>query len=260
MTIASLIAALVMSTPSFADELIIERLTWAGVKLVQNDTSIFIDAVGTDLWDGNAPEGLVPVVTDTGRNYALITHTHNDHFDVETLKSVLGEKGYVICHESIATYVASRGLRVIPARSFEPVLRGGFVFIAVPAVDGMGNEQVSWVVKSDDRTMLHAGDTLWHGMWSTIRKSYGPFDEVFLPINGARIQQDPMPETPISLTPTQAIDAAILLGATTLIPIHFGLDDPPYYTEVEAPLETLLTEAKARGQAVRHLVPGETLP
>ncbi len=242
-----------------AESLSVERLTWAGVKLVSDDTTVFIDAVGTDLWDGEAPEGLVPVTADTRRRYALITHAHNDHFDVDTLKEVLGERGYVICHESIAVYVASRGLRVIPAKDFVPVVRGSFVFTAVPAVDGFGSEQVSWVVSVDDKRLLHGGDTLWHGGWPTINKQFGPFDAVFLPINGARVAQDPMPVSALVQTPSQAVDVALLLRAKVLVPIHYGLNDPPNYVEVDEPLATLLTEAEQRGQAVQHLLPGEEL-
>lgn len=241
------------------NELSIERLTWAGIKMVSDETTVFIDPVGTDLWDGNAPGGLVPVEADTRRRYALITHTHNDHFDVETLKTVLGDRGYAIVHESDATYVASRGLRVIPAKTWEPVARGGFLFTAVPAVDGFGTEQVSWVITKDGRRFLHGGDTVWHGQWQLIGQQLGPFEAVFLPINGARLQQDPMPETPGTLTPLQAVDAAKLLGAEKLIPIHFGLSDPPFYIEVPEPLETLKSIAARRGQEIAALEPGETL-
>ena len=242
-----------------ADELSVERLTWAGVKMAFNDTTVFIDAVGTDLWDGAAPEGLVPVTADTRRRYALITHAHNDHFDLATLKDVLGERGYVICHESIATYIASRGLRVIPVRDFEPVERGGFLFTAVPAEDGFGDTQVSWIVTVDGRRFIHGGDTLWHGRWGLFGKQYGPFDAAFLPINGARMQTDPATDTSAVLNPAQAVDAALLLGAKLLVPIHFGLNDPPYYVEVSDPLGTLQTIADARNLAVQHLAPGSTL-
>lgn len=253
------IAALLLPLVAVPADLQAERLTWAGVKLVREDTTVFIDAVGTDLWDGAAPEGLVAVTADTRRRYALITHAHNDHFDVETLKEVLGERGYVICHESIATYVASRGLKVIPARDFVPVVRGGFVFTAVPAVDGFGSEQVSWVITAGDKRLLHGGDTLWHGMWHTIGMQFGPFDAVFLPVNGARVAQEPMPSAPLVMTPPQAVDVAQLLRAKVLVPIHYGLDDPPHYTEVDQPLQQTLDIAKARDQGVQHLRPGETL-
>ena len=237
----------------------VERLTWAGIKIVADDTTLFIDAVGRDLWDGNAPEGLVPVTADTRRRYALVTHGHNDHFDVDTLKEVLGPRGYVIVHESEAAYVASRGLLVIPAKLYQPITRGGFVVTAVPAEDGFGDEQVSWIVSRDGRRILHGGDTLWHGKWPIIGQQYGPFDAVFMPINGAQVAREPATESPAVQTPLQALDAAALLRAELLVPIHFGLNDPPYYTEVDDPLGTLQQHAARRGQKIRHLKPGETL-
>jgi len=242
-----------------ADELQVERLTWAGIRLVANDTTVFIDAIGTDIWEGNPPGGLVPLVADTSRRYALITHAHNDHFDAASLKAVLGENGYVICHESIATYVASRGLQVIAAHTWEPVRRGGFLFTAVPAEDGFGAEQVSWIVSHGDRRFLHAGDTLWHGRWSLIGDQFGPFDAVFLPINAARIGPDPKPETPGVLGPEQAVDAAILLHAKQVVPIHFGGHLPPGYLELQQALETFLAIAQRRNVVVTQLSPGEYL-
>jgi L-ascorbate metabolism protein UlaG (beta-lactamase superfamily) len=249
----------ILSGVADAATLTIERLTWAGIKMKMQDTTVFIDAVGTDIWDGSAPEGLVPVTADTSRRYALITHAHNDHFDAETLREVLGERGYVICHESIATYVASRGLRVIPVSTYSPVERGGFLFMPVPAEDGFGDEQVSWIITAGEKRFLHAGDTLWHGNWSLLGKQYGPFDAVFLPINGARVLRDPMPESAAVMDPAQAVDAAILLRARKLVPIHFGVDDPPYYVEVNEPLVTAQKEAARRGLAIEHSVPGSAV-
>lgn len=253
-----LIYAIAVPGTAHATELQIERLTWAGVKLVSENTTVFIDAVGKDLWEGNAPEGLVPVTADTDRRYALVSHVHNDHFDVDTLKEVLGDRGYVICHESVATYIASRGLKVIPARTYSPVARGGFLFTAVPAEDGLGAQQVSWVISVHGRRFLHAGDTLWHGQWPLIGDQFGPFDAVFLPVNGARVLRDPMPETPAVMSPAQAVDAAVLLRAKEIVPIHYGLSDPPYYQEVDSPIDTLLQVAERRNVSVRNLLPGET--
>jgi L-ascorbate metabolism protein UlaG (beta-lactamase superfamily) len=247
------------SADAVGAELTVERLTWAGVKFTYADTTVVIDAVSTDLWQGNAPGGLVPVKADTRRKYALITHTHNDHFDLDGLTNVLGERGSVICHESIASYVASRGLRVIAAKTWEPISRGGFVFTAVPAEDGLGEQQVSWVITVDGKRFLHAGDTLWHGRWATIGSLYGPFEAAFLPINGARVLQEPMAETPAVLTPSQAVDAAALLRANRIVPIHYGLNDPPAYREVNEPLETTIAEGRRRGLRVDALQPGDFL-
>jgi L-ascorbate metabolism protein UlaG (beta-lactamase superfamily) len=259
MGVAAVLLIFVSVAASAAASLSVERLTWAGVKLVSGDTTVLIDAIATDIWDGDAPEGFVPVVSDTRRTYALVTHAHNDHLDVAGLKRVLGERGYVICHSSLAAYIASRGLRVIPAELHVPVFRGGFAFTAVPAEDGLGDEQVSWVVSNGSQKILHGGDTLWHGQWEMIGRQYGPFDIAFLPINGAKVSRDPMPETPAVQTPVQALDAALLLRAETLVPIHFGLNDPPYYVEVAEPLETLLRAGVQRQQAVKHMVPGDKI-
>jgi len=249
---------LILSNYAWADGLRVERLTWAGVKLSSERATVFIDAVGTDLWDGKAPQGLVPVTADTGSRYALISHVHNDHFDAATLREVLGERGSVICVDEIASYVASRGLRVISAKPWVPVQRGGFVFTALPAVDGFGAQQVSWLVRHQNVRILHAGDTLWHGALADIGAQFAPIDIAFLPINGARMQTQPSTHTPAVMTPQQAVDAARLLGARSAVPIHFGLNDPPHYVEVAQPLQTFERLAAEQDVLVQALVPGET--
>jgi len=242
-----------------AESLRVDRLHWAGVRFVSGNATVLVDAVGGGLWGGSPPEGLATVGAETERRYALLTHVHNDHFDADTLKEVLGERGSVICHESAAIYVASRGLKVTPVALYAPVVRGDFIFTAVPAEDGFGDEQVSWIISVMGKRFFHGGDTLWHGQWQNIAAQYGPFDAAFLPINGARILGDPMPETSGVLSPAQAVDAAIVLRARRLVPIHFGFSDPPAYVEVEDPLAALLQDAKRRGLPVEHLVPGQSL-
>ncbi|HMB58830.1 MAG TPA: MBL fold metallo-hydrolase, partial [Xanthomonadales bacterium] len=184
---------------------------------------------------------------------------HNDHFDLDTLKEVLGDRGYVICDEAIATYVASRGLKVIPAALYTPVMRGGFVFTAVPAEDGFGDEQVNWVISAADQRLFHGGDTLWHGKWNTIGIQYGPFDVAFLPINAPRVSGEPVQETPVVMDPAQAVDAAMSLRAKLLVPIHYGLNDPPNYVEVDEPVVNLKQQAERRGLDIRNLLPGQTM-
>lgn len=258
-SIALLIAAGLFCLPCSASELRIQKLTWAGIKMVSGNTTVFVDAVGADLWGGEAPGGLIELTAETPRRYALITHVHNDHFDAESLREVLGERGYVICDEAIATYIASRGFKVIPAKHYVPVQRGGFTFTAVPGVDGFGEHQVSWVIKHAGKSYLHGGDTLWHGRWSTFGDYFGPFDTVFLPINGARVSGDVPAEVPAVMTPEQAVEAALRLRAGRLVPIHYGLHDPPDYVEVEDALSRLRVAAKRRNVSLRVLSPSEYL-
>ena len=52
-----LLSICLVSLPLAAAEPSVERLTWAGIKVVEGDTTVFIDPVGTDLWNGEALGG-----------------------------------------------------------------------------------------------------------------------------------------------------------------------------------------------------------
>ena len=92
---------------------------------------------------------------------------------------------------------------------------GEFTVTALPAVDGFGEDQVSWVVETADKRIIHFGDTLWHGYWWYFAKTFGPFDVAFLPINGAvtRFPNMQPSEIPACLTPAQTVAAGSILGA-----------------------------------------------
>jgi len=237
----------------------IQRLNWAGIRLVAGKTTMLIDPIKTDIWGGSSPYPLVELDVPEGRTYALITHTHGDHFDTPGLQFLLGERGRVICSTDEAAYIASQGLKVIPVEPYHIAQRGPFTVVPLPAIDGLGDSQVSWLVDVGGRRYLHAGDTLWHGAWRQWGAVYGPFDTVFLPINGARQADDPPSEIPISLTPEQAVDAAILVRAQRLVPIHYGYSDPGSYDEYPDALNVLKQVAERRNVKVDIVTPGDWL-
>ena len=216
-----------------------------------------MDPVLPAIWNGTRPSPVVELEPGEGRTYALITHPHGDHFDVPGLKKLLGDKGYVICEQSVAAYIASRGLKVIPMETFQPGQRGPFTYIGLPAVDGTGDSQVSWVISVDGKKYLHGGDSIWHARWRQWAAAYGPFEAAFLPINGARQRGEPASEVPLSLTPQQAVDAAVLLGARQLVPIHYGFHVEGGYEEYPDALATVQSEAERREVSVKVLKPGE---
>ncbi|MEO1204050.1 MAG: MBL fold metallo-hydrolase, partial [Pseudomonadota bacterium] len=237
----------------------IRRLTWAGVQIASADTTVFVDVVARDIWDGAAPGGYVAPTPVTERRYALVTHVHNDHFDAGSLKTLLGERGYVVCHESVAVHIASRGLKVIPARLYEPVSRAGFTFLAVPAVDGTGDEQVSWVIRHGDVRLFHGGDTMLHGRLAAIGNDYGPFDAAFLPVNGATLRLREDLSARAVMTPEEAAFAATALRAAIAVPIHYGLSDPRYYIEEPNARERFAAALNGSRVAAVALRPGERL-
>ena len=236
----------------------IQRLSWAGIKLEVGQTTLFIDAVRA------SPED-VPLHVDTPYRHALLTHHHGDHADPIALQSVLMDGSWLVTHHDVISFLHAPATRLRAVGHYQPVLldpaTADFTVWAVPAVDGLGDPQVSWVVEGGGIRIFHGGDTLWHGHWWNLARTYGPFDVAFLPINGARFQAGRYNDSgiPIVMTPEQAAAAAALLGARITVPIHYGLHDPPRYVEVPDAAAVFADRMRERGLAVTLLKPGETL-
>ena len=243
--------------------MMVQRLSWAGVKLEAGDTTVvidlFADAAPVEPFMGEPASPLLPVAADSVR-LALVTHSHPDHYDPTALKAALHADGEVACPPSLAGAVEEAGLSARPVETYETVSVDEVAVTAVPAVDGLGEEQVSWVVEGSGRRVFHGGDTMWHGHWWRVARKLGPFDLAFLPINGALVQFPGLEPSgiPASLTPGQAAAAAKLLGATVTCPIHYGLfDNPPVYVDSRDVEATFLAETAERGVQVWLAKPGE---
>jgi L-ascorbate metabolism protein UlaG (beta-lactamase superfamily) len=236
-----------------------QRLAWAGVRLDLGEDTLFLDPlISPDVWGAALPDRLAPLEGGSGARYVLITHRHPDHFDRTAAAQALGATGTLVCAPDAAPAVAAAGFRARPAPLYEPQLLGEFTATAVPAVDGYGDPQVSWVVAAGGRRVIHCGDSLWHGSWWHIARQLGPFDAAFLPINGARFGwRKPVSDVPAVLTPEQAVAAAVLLGARLLVPIHYGMTATDAYAEVTDPVGALRAAAARRGVEVQVRAPGE---
>ncbi|MGP1281611.1 MAG: MBL fold metallo-hydrolase [Parasphingopyxis sp.] len=235
----------------------LRRLNWAGIMIEHGDAVVYVDAVRPD--DGET----VDASSDRRVKYALVSHAHGDHYDPSFLSEIMGDRGVLFHHEDVV--VDQRPLRLDPVAMWQPVFmpRSGADIVAfpVPASDGFGDVQVSWVIECNSRRLIHCGDTLWHGRFWDIGQAYGPFDWAFLPINGAQQQlgRFEMLGVPGVLTPEQAVAAARALRAETIVPIHYGGSAPPVYVE-EADAESRLgSAARDAGISVRIMAAGEEL-
>lgn len=223
----------------------IQRLGWAGIKITSGSTTLFIDAIS------NAKFGDRQLTAETNAVHALITHHHTDHFDPAALKTVMNDESILYCHEDTASWIDSRLFRTQTVRLHQPVdisrWTGDLVATAVPAVDGFGHPQVSWVIQAGGKKVIHCGDTLWHVYWRDITNAYGPFDFAFLPINAARINRGEVKDTgiPAVMSPEQAVVAAKLLKATVTCPIHYGRATESYF-ETPEPEENFIRIAKEK--------------
>ncbi|MBX9400576.1 MBL fold metallo-hydrolase [Lysobacter sp. BMK333-48F3] len=257
-------AALMGARSAFAaagQGLRIQRLAWAGIRLQLPAASLFVDPlINPEEWGQALADPLIPVEVADGDAYVLVTHAHGDHFDAKAAAQALRNGGVLAHPAGTHPLPIPPKARVRPSALWEPQLLGDFTATAVPASDGYGDPQASWVISAGGRRIFHGGDTLWHGHWWRIGRQYGPFDAAFLPINGARFGwRKPVSGQPGVLTPEQAVAAATILGAKRLVPIHYGVSGLAEYVEVDDPIGRL--RAAARGQAVeiRPLAPGQWL-
>jgi L-ascorbate metabolism protein UlaG (beta-lactamase superfamily) len=202
----------------------------------------------------------------------LVTHLHRDHADAAALTAALSAGAPVYEPESyggegieqLAIVQADRELSDArlaraPTAAWTTRTVGPFRLTALPAVDGTGDPQVSWLIEADGQRVLHLGDTIFHGWWWRFSERFGAPDVVLAPINGARLtfpHRRPPSPLPGALDPEQAAIAAALVGADRLVPIHYdGYSVPGVYEPVSDALERL----RAASDRVEVLGLGETI-
>jgi L-ascorbate metabolism protein UlaG (beta-lactamase superfamily) len=218
---------------------------------------------------GAADDVLLPEVAPArgGAVAGLVSHLHRDHTDASALSTALAQ-GATVHHprgsEEANLALAQAEHELTAAKlarhevgAWEAVRAGPFDCTALPAVDGLGDPQVSWVVEAGGARVLHLGDTVFHGAWWQMARRAGPFDIVFAPINGAVVdfphQQPPSP-LPAAMEPEQAALAGELLGAGTVVPMHYGgFAFEPHYRPIADARERF--ERAAAGCAYRVVVP-----
>ncbi len=240
----------------------IQRLSWAGIKVEVGPTTLVVDLL-EDLARlrpiMGEPKGAVSTLaSEHSVHLALVTHLHPDHYDPVALRRRLAPSGTIICHRDIGERIAADGLPVHALELEEPLSQGGVTLTAVPAVDGFGDPQVSWVIEGGGKKIIHCGDSLWHGHWWRIRRKHGPFDVAFLCINGVVMTYPGLEPSgiPADMTANEAAAAGKLLGARTVCPIHYGTFNAPQYCEAPNVEQVFLSAAHDRDLAAQIVSPG----
>jgi len=259
-------------------------LGWAGAELEADGATVVIDPLDDagavfaplgELSAGTPVPDVVPASLATAVA-GLVTHLHRDHADARALAAALAPGAPVLTPpaggggplEGLALAQAEHefgaaGLDRREVTPWDAVTAGPFTLTALPAVDGVGDPQVAWLVESAGVRVLHLGDTMFHGFWWRMALRHGPFDVVLVPVNGAVVgfpHRTPASPLPVALDPAQAALAAELLGARLAIPIHAeGYEIDGVYRPVADAAHRFADAAAERGVAVRILEPGETI-
>jgi L-ascorbate metabolism protein UlaG (beta-lactamase superfamily) len=260
-------------------------LGWAGVEIEAKGSALVIDpladpgatfaALGEEaLQRVQLPTVIAPEAEGTAIA-GLVSHLHRDHTDAGALAGALAPDAAV--HEptwpgggdaeNLAIAQANAelehaGLARRTTEVWERAEVGPFTITALPAVDGLGDPQVSWLVEAEGKRVLHLGDTIFHGYWWRMDRRHGPFDVVLVPINGAVVDfahlQPPSPLA-AAMEPEQAALAGELLRARTVVPIHYdGYAIDPWYRPVEDPRVRFEAATAGRSYETRLLEPGES--
>jgi L-ascorbate metabolism protein UlaG (beta-lactamase superfamily) len=156
----------------------------------------------------------------------LVSHNHYDHMDVATLKR-LGAP--IVVPLGNAVLLARRGIG--GARDLDwwesTRVSDRVTVTAVPAqhfsARGMTDRNAAlwcgFVVSGPSGHVYFAGDTGWGGHFEEIARRFGPMRLAMLPI-GAYEPRWFM--RPAHISPAEAVDAHLVLGARTSIGMHWG--------------------------------------
>jgi L-ascorbate metabolism protein UlaG (beta-lactamase superfamily) len=261
-------------------------LGWAGFEIeADGGGAVVIDPLadpgatfaplGESAGSVELPEVVVPEARG-GALAGLVSHLHRDHADAGALADALADGAAV--HEpawpggedveNLALAQANAELERAdlsrrPVEPWERVEAGPFALTALPAVDGLGDPQVSWLVEADGQRALHLGDTMFHGYWWRMARRHGPFDVVFAPVNGAVIgfpHLQPPSRLAAAMEPEQAALACELLGARAAVPMHYGgYAIEPWYRPIADAAERFAAAAAGRTYDALTLKPGESI-
>jgi len=232
-------------------------VTWIGhaTFLVRMDGVTFLtDPIFSDRASPLAfagPRRLVPPGVPLDQlpplDFVTISHDHYDHADFPTIQALAARGVPFFVPLGLGALVREAGGTATELDWWQEARFGPVRIACVPAqhfsgrtlTDGRQRLWAGWVVAGPTRRFYHAGDTGYFDGFREIGSRLGPFDLAALPI-GAYAPASIMHF--VHMNPEEAIQAALDLGTSTAVGMHYGtfdlteeaLDEPPRRFHAEA--------------------------
>jgi len=160
----------------------------------------------------------------------LITHAHYDHYDKPSVLFLLQQNPNAIIVAPAGFWRYLKGKidreRCFELEWWESVMVGGLFITLTPSRHWSNRTNIDmnkalwggYVIQNGDHTLYHSGDTAYGEHFHEIKERF-EIDEAFLPIGAYR--PEPIMRH-FHISPPEALQAAMDLGAKILIPIHYG--------------------------------------
>jgi L-ascorbate metabolism protein UlaG (beta-lactamase superfamily) len=198
-----------------------------------------------------APPGLPLDAVSALADFVLISHNHRDHLDAWTIRRLGARPTYVVPLGNARTLRAAGAERIVELDWWQTHAEREIEITLVPARHW--SMRLPWdrnaalwggfVVRSNEGSFYHSGDTAFFEDFREIGRRAGPIDWALLPI-GAYAPRWFMESQ--HLCPEEAGEAFELLGARHLVAMHWGtflLTDEP----AGEPPDRLLAWSRERG-------------
>jgi L-ascorbate metabolism protein UlaG (beta-lactamase superfamily) len=176
----------------------------------------------------------------------LASHKHSDHLDPGTAPAILASSpgARLVVPRSLLGHAVGLGIdatRIEGINAGDTLDIAGFRVRAVPSAhEGLDTDEkgyhlyLGFVVESEGLRLYHSGDGLAYG-GLVEALGPGPFDVMFLPING----RDPRRGVPGNMSSGEAVDLAGRVRPRFLVPHHYDM-----FTFNTAPVSEFEAEAR----------------
>ncbi len=181
----------------------------------------------------------------------LLSHDHFDHLCRSTMESLARTRVPIVTALGVGAHLEEYGVdpaRITELDWHEHAEVAGLRFTATPSQHFSGRGLTSanrtlwasWVIESPRRKVFFSGDTGLFPEMADIGARHGPFDLVMLEVGAYHPAWGS-----IHLGPENALTAFEMLGAGTLLPVHWGTFNLGLH-DWDDPAETLLSLAAER--------------